>query len=143
MKKAILITLLFLGATIYAQDCSCTDNFNWVKKTFEENDAGFKFALDRKGEAAYQKHNEAFAEKVKAITSTDDCLYALYDWLKFFRSGHIDIDMVRDNTQQAPVQPVAEAKPNWEKYKGTDKQLKKYLAGIKQDGYEGIWKSEP
>lgn len=143
MKNTILLIAILFCISANAQDCSCTDHFNWVKKTFEENDAGFKFAVDRKGEATYQKHNEAFAEKVKTITDKDTCLYALYDWLKFFRNGHIDIDMVRDNTQQAPAQPVAEAKPNWEKYKGTEKQVKKYLAGVKQDGFEGVWKSEP
>lgn len=143
MKNTILLIAILFGISANAQDCSCTDHFNWVKKTFEENDAGFRFAVDRKGEAAYQKHNETFAEKVKTITDKDTCLYALYDWLKFFRNGHIDIDMVRDNNQQVLAQPVVEAKPNWEKYKGTDKQLKKYMAGIKQDSYEGIWKSDP
>lgn len=143
MKNAILLIAILFGISVQAQDCSCTDHFNWVKKTFEENDAGFKFAVDRKGAGAYQKHNEAFAEKVKSITNRDTCLYALYDWLKFFRKGHIDIDVVRDNTQQAPAQPANESKPNWEKYKGNEKQVKKYLAGIKQDSFEGIWKSEP
>jgi len=143
MKNAFLLIAVLFGISVQAQDCSCPNHFNWVKKTFEENDAGFKFAVDRKGEGAYQKHNETFAEKVKSITDKDTCLYALYDWLKFFRKGHIDIDVVRDNTEKAPAQPANGAKPDWEKYKGTDKQLKKYLAGIKQDGYEGIWKSEP
>lgn len=144
MKSSIFLLLILFPFVSRAQGCSCTDNFNWVKKTFEENDAGFRFAIDRKGEAEYQKHNAIFAEKVKTISDKDACLTTLYEWLKFFRKGHIDIDEVRDNgSQQTPVQAAAAARPDWEKYKASEKQLAKYFAGLKQDGPEGIWRTEP
>ncbi len=143
MKNIILFIAVLYGSGTFAQDCSCTDHFNWVRKTFEENDAGFRFAVDRKGEAEYRNHNEVFADKVKSITDKDTCLTTLYEWLKFFRKGHIDIDVVRDNTQQANVQPVTDSKLNWERYKVTGNQIKKYFDGIKQDSFEGIWRSEP
>ena len=53
MKKFVLIAF-FLTFNAFAQDCSCEENFLWVKKTFEENDAGFQVALDRKGKAEYE-----------------------------------------------------------------------------------------
>ena len=68
MKENLVALVLFLiPFCINAQDCTCEDNFNWVRSTFEENDAGFQYALEQKGQPAYDKHNEVYLERVKAI----------------------------------------------------------------------------
>ena len=44
--KIIFLTLVFLTLVFkmaHAQDCDCESNFGWVKKTFEENDAGSQY----------------------------------------------------------------------------------------------------
>ncbi|GAB3822332.1 hypothetical protein GCM10028895_26540 [Pontibacter rugosus] len=78
------ILLLLLSANFaYAQTCDCESNFEWVKKTFEENDAGFRYALEQKGTQAYEDHNKRTLAKVKAAKSLSDCTPVLYEWLKF------------------------------------------------------------
>jgi Peptidase family S41 len=141
MKK--IFVLLFLWVLpVSAQDCNCKDNFEWAKKTFEENDAGFQYIIDKKGAAEYQKHNEVFAEKVKTITTTEDCADAIYDWMKFFRDGHISVNVVEPEGQNTP-QAAPVTRNDWEKYNITDKQFNKYLAKANPVSVEGIWKTPP
>lgn len=55
MKKLffVFVLALFSISIATAQDCNCRKNLEWVKKTFEENDAGFEYALKNKSRAAY------------------------------------------------------------------------------------------
>ena len=59
-KKIFLFTLFSVSINIAAQKCNCKEEFNWLKKTFETNDAGFQHVIDKKGENAYQNHNKLF-----------------------------------------------------------------------------------
>ena len=88
-KQLILLTLIVLtSSTTFAQQCNCSLAFKWAKNAFEENDAGFQYILDQKGNEAYQIHNNAFQKKVKKITNPDSCAFAIRQWAKFFRVGH-------------------------------------------------------
>ena len=56
MHHYLLYILVFLStsarAQIQTQDetpCTCPTSFAWTKTTFEENDAGFSYAIERKG----------------------------------------------------------------------------------------------
>jgi len=86
-----LIILALMPLIVFSQECDCTSNFKWVKKTFEENDAGFAYTLKKKTDLAYQIHNQKFEEKISAIKDPIPCYRALHQWLQFFRSGHIGI----------------------------------------------------
>lgn len=61
------LILLFIGISTftYAQNCNCETNFDWVKKTFEENDAGFQYIIDKKGTDSYKIHNDNFLKKIQ------------------------------------------------------------------------------
>jgi hypothetical protein len=53
MKKEILFLLIVIIPSFgYSQDCNCLDNYKWVKKTFEENDAGFQYAIEQRTKRA-------------------------------------------------------------------------------------------
>ena len=103
MKKiqlVILSSFIFLSANAsFAQQCNCSAAFNWAKKEFEENDAGYQYIIDQKGREAYQLHNGIFQKRVKKITNADSCVLAIKDWSRFFRVGHF-----RFVVNQAPAQ---------------------------------------
>lgn len=140
MKKILLILLSSRALGAIAQDCNCKDNFEWAKKTFVENDAGFQYTIDRKGTAEYKKHNELFVTRVEGITNTEDCAMAIYEWMKFFRGGHISVNVVQGG-QAGTAQSAT--RDDWEKYNITEKQFNKYLAKADPASFEGIWKTEP
>ena len=142
MKKVVFTVFCLAFVNLFGQECDCEENFKWMKKTFEENDAGFQFSLDQKGNVAYENHNQIFLEKVKSITDIHECANTLYDWLLFFRKGHISVNIHQDNSASpAATSPVNTT--NWDKYTITDKEFDKYLSKVKQPSFEGIWKVEP
>jgi len=102
MKKIrvlIIVSLIFFsGNTSFAQQCNCSLAFKWAKRSFEENDAGFQYIIDQKGNEAYQVHNKAFQKKIEKITNADSCVLAIRDWAKFFRVGHFGFIVNRDQS---------------------------------------------
>lgn len=145
LKAVLISSLLTLTTTsVYAQNCDCTKNFEWVKKTFEGNDAGFEYALKQKGNQAYEAHNKMISEKVKSIKTLSECTPVLYEWLTFFRSGHVAI---RPLKQESPKQNTPEKSnnefANWETLPVETQDFKKYLDKKKTSDYEGIWYTEP
>lgn len=141
MKKILLFLALF-PLTVFSQDCSCEDNFAWLKKTIEENDAGFQYILDMKGQGAYEKHNEDYSKKVKAVSQQSQCVDVLKQWLLFFRSGHLSLSAPKSNDEK-DKQQIINAYKDWEQYTISDSDFKKYLSKVKQSGLEGIWKNNP
>ena len=89
IKGLLFILTIFLSGLTFGQNCSCADNFVWLKETFEKNDAGFKYVIDKKGEADYKKHTDIYNEKVQIITDKELCAEALLEWLRYFRRGHL------------------------------------------------------
>jgi hypothetical protein len=140
MNKYLIITF-FLSLTSFAQDCNCEKNFQWVKNTFEVNDAGFQFVIDKKGQEAYENHNRIFAAKVKDIKDTNECAQVLNEWTKFFRKAHLFVGSLKNNTPSETRKEIDTK--NWETFPMTTKELTKYLAKNDEKTFEGIWKMEP
>lgn len=130
MRFVFLITLtVMLVYSANGQICTCETNFEWVKKTFEENDAGFQYLIDKKGQAAYNIHNQLMFEKIKKAENLTECTELLFEWLKFFRSGHIGI--YRLTTTNNTIDP--------ELYKIDFLQFEKYISEKNEADFEGIW----
>lgn len=143
-RKLILIVLFFTTSISLAQNCDCESNFEWVKKTFEENDAGFEYALKQKGNQAYADHNKRFTEKVKSVKNLQECESVLYEWLTFFRSGHIGINLI-EQQESSSTEPQNKDSNflDWEVYSIDIEDFKKYLDNKKTTDFEGVWESKP
>ena len=104
MRFIFLLTMaVLLAYPAKGQTCTCESNFEWVKKTIEENDAGFRHIIDRKGQAAYELHNQLVLEKIKAAKTLTECSKILNGWLNFFRSGHIGIRLLANDSKASGV----------------------------------------
>lgn len=138
MQKLILTLLLFLPLSLLSQNCDCESNLNWVRKTFEENDAGFEYALAKKGTERYKKHNATFTEKANKISSITECEKLVQEWLSFFRKGHKGFSIINNvngpNIQTREHETISSINPE---------KFKKYLLSKKEMDYEGVWESEP
>lgn len=92
MKTQLTFLLIIFSVTIsVAQECDCTSNYNWLRETFEKNDAGFQTVINNKGKDAYNFHNKLIEKKIEPITDLHQCIKALRSWMYFFRKGHIDV----------------------------------------------------
>lgn len=147
MNKKILLLIVLAPFILFGQDCDCRSNFEWVKKTIEKNDAGFQFAIDKKGVIAYEQHNKNFAEKIAKINSTSECQEAIYQWLIFFRSGHISfrrINQEQTYTENNIVESeIIDKFRNWEKMDIDLEKFESYLLSKAEHDYEGVWVSKP
>jgi hypothetical protein len=81
-------------------------------------------------------------EKIKAAKNLPECTELLYEWLTFFRSGHIAIQL-NEQTQQPDAVKSEEQFSDWETYTIETEDFKKYLDQKKTSDYEGIWVTEP
>lgn len=138
MKNYLL--LLLLPLQLLAQDCDCTRNFQWVKSTFEQNDAGFQYALQSKGAQAYEDHNKRIEARIQKAKTLEECTPILYEWLQFFRSGHISIRNLKATNSTAPA---AQEFADWESHPLTEKDFKVYLQKKRDADFEGIWFTDP
>lgn len=138
--KTLILILVTSSGLSFAQNCNCESNYQWVKKTFEENDAGFQYAIDRKGTSAYQNHNNEFLNKIRNVKSDTECNQTIYDWLKFFRSGHFSISKIDNNKEQKTL-PKGEIKS--ELVKVDLEKFKKEIQYKKESDLEGIWETDP
>ncbi|AZA83605.1 peptidase S41 [Chryseobacterium lactis] len=142
IKIKTLILIFTTSSTFgFSQNCTCETNYEWVKKTFEENDAGFQYTIDKKGIPAYQAHNNTILNKIKNVKSDTECSQTIYEWLKFFRSGHISISKIEKNNQE--VQPASNVEPKTEIVKIDIEKFKKEIQSKKDSDIEGIWETEP
>jgi Peptidase family S41 len=91
MKKAgfSLIILMLLCSSALSQQSAYVNNFDWMVKTFEDNDAGFEYYLKQKGSEDYSRHVTTYREKILQVKSEQDFLTIMNEWLFYFRKGHI------------------------------------------------------
>src|SRR5690606_4147715 len=136
------IILLFKTTFSFSQNCDCEANFEWVKKTFEENDAGFQYVIKNKGNQAYIDHNKRILYKVQNTKTLTECTQILYKWLTFFRLGHIDIRLNEETLQNNDTK-LEEKFFDWETYSIKTENFKKYLDKNEISDYEGIWETKP
>ena len=140
MRFLFLITVaVVLANPVKGQTCNCESNFEWTKKTFEENDAGFQYIIDKKGQAAYNIHNQMMLEKVKSAKTSTECNGLLNEWLKFFRLGHIGIEQL---INEAPVSQNISQTTNVtvnETGKIDIPKFEEYIATKEEADYEGVW----
>ena len=130
---------LFLSLMSYGQECNCVENFEWVKKTFEENDAGFEYSVKIKGQQAYEEHNEIVLAKVKSVDNLNECRAILFEWLQFFRSGHIAIRLKDQPQRMKSESDNSKQFPDWETFSINTEEFKKYLDSKENHDHEGIW----
>jgi hypothetical protein len=122
----------------------CLKNFEWMIHTFSENDAGFQHVLNAKGDEAYRAHTETIRAKAATANEKTVCREILYEWLRFFRNGHIHIS-INDRPAQKKDPGLTEDRiremySHTEKVGLTEHELKQHLEGkVHRDPLEGIW----
>jgi len=141
--------IIFVSSITYAQNCDCSSNLKWLIETFEKNDAGFQYVIDKKGEKAYLYHNKVFKEKASKINHRTECLQLLNDWTEFFRSNHLQVILnenfpTSNNQKELSEEEIIKLYENSPKFDIKKKKFDKYIEKLNNpNSFEGIWLSEP
>jgi hypothetical protein len=142
--KQILLILAFSPLGLYGQECDCASTFNWTKNTFEENDAGFQYIMDTKGQQSYALHNQTFIDKANNSKDINECGQIINEWLRFFRTGHIGLEYIGQSTDDASGNSPGEHTrdfSNWETFSIDEDEFRKHLDQKSVHDYEGIWET--
>jgi hypothetical protein len=133
-----LLLVLFSNFS-FAQSCNCVENFNWMVKTFEENDAGFQYVLAKKGEDYYEDYKNRLTVKLSDTLTAKECLSLMNDYTKFFRGGHIQVGWNRSFTEFAE-QMVKKATSKLLGKNYSEKEILKIISKKNSSHFlEGIW----
>lgn len=150
MKKILLLILITTITSIsYSQKCDCSSNLKWLIETFEKNDAGFQYVIDKKGNNAYLAHNKLFEEKANKIQDKKECLKLLNDWTEFFRKNHLQVVLNENsnasiNQKELTEKEIKNLYKNSPKFNISKKKFEKYINNLEnKNGFEGVWVSEP
>ncbi len=139
MKKLTFLLLFnLLVYSVSAQKSDYEKSFNWVVKTFEENDAGFSYIIERKGADYYNFHTNKCRKQLSNIHTDEEFISLVKDWLHFFRKGHIGF-YLNDNTLSE--NEIRTLYANEDKIDFTEDEFRKYLQKNKNkiNPIEGIW----
>ncbi|MDD4309865.1 MAG: S41 family peptidase [Candidatus Cloacimonetes bacterium] len=117
--------------------------FDWLKQSIEINDAGFFYAIETKGEAAYKKHCKFYRAKAEFAVSINEAILIYQEWLKFFRNNHIGVQLNLPEAQRPgnSIPPIEVS--DWATFNYSEAQLRDELAKQDVAGFEGIWSSDP
>ncbi|MGB0839927.1 MAG: S41 family peptidase [Chitinophagales bacterium] len=121
MKYLAVALFAFFSLSVSGQECDCEATFDWVKKTFEENDAGFQYIVDKKGIQTYALHNQIHEEKTKKTDDPVACETIVRNWLSFFRKAHVEFHYKEKAQSKANNQNEVEQNPEAEKIKNDPK----------------------
>jgi hypothetical protein len=144
MNKTFLIVAVIILITYRAsaQECNCLESFNWMIYTFENNDAGFRYVIDKKGVEDYKQFTASLKEKAIGISKLNGCQELMSDWLKYFRSGHIGV-FVKDTIDDTKQPSDAAIRLQYKNEKTIDMTEKSLIAALEKkqnkNPIEGIW----
>src|SRR5690554_4422848 len=100
LKNILSLIFILKTSIIFSQSCNCKSTFDWVKETFENNDAGFQYIIDKKGQETYKIYNQIYVSKVNKIINPKECEATIREWLAFFRKSHIEFHYLgTDNSE--------------------------------------------
>lgn len=147
MKRTLILslalTLLFSCNTktekeqtqIDIQDCNCLENYHWIKETFEKNDAGFEWIIQKKGKEIYQKFCDSIENEIKKTNDIYRCKEILNDWGKFFRKGHFFVAVNLPASKVANSNAVEKVNYTIQTVEAQSKHA--------DDKMIGVWESSP
>ncbi|MFZ8198991.1 S41 family peptidase [Alteromonas portus] len=129
--KRFAILPLFASFCSFGSTFQCESEFEWLKSTFENNDAGFQYSVEKKGQDLYSAHNNAILARVQSAKNEAQCHTVLIDWLKFFRKGHVGLGLNTNGTVEATRES--------EVHDFDLSSFKQYLKSKRDETLEGIW----
>jgi hypothetical protein len=108
MIKAIfsLSVLLAVGQALSAQDCQCSDEFQFLIRYMEKNYAGYRDKAMGEKRFSYDSVTADLVTRAATVRKPAFCVALMKEWLGFFRDGHNYITPASDIGAAAPVEVI-------------------------------------
>lgn len=139
MKYIYFLLFLLFTDPSQAQNCNCSNNFNFMVKRIKKNYAGYNDMVLKNNQKQFDRFTDSL-QQVAKITNRDKCISLCKEWLDFFKDRHMSIVF---NANQ-PKDSILNFFAKEERTKWSKDNLKSYLNANKYslDSIEGIWNHE-
>lgn len=106
-----------MSFNIYAQDCDCRSQFNFVKEYYEQNNPAFqKINSNEEEKSEYNKNVFIFENEAGKIKNIDSCIFILDRYVSLLKDHHSEISYNLSRTDlSSPA--LIEAYKNSKNYK--------------------------
>lgn len=91
MRSSLFALLLLSTHISLCQNCTCKDKLKFVKDQVTANYAGFNDKVTNANRKTYEAFTEQHMQKAENAAKPAACLMLMYDWLAFFKDGHIQL----------------------------------------------------
>ncbi|HVI47251.1 MAG TPA: S41 family peptidase [Chitinophaga sp.] len=120
--------------------CNCSDNFEALYKSIEENYVGFNEKVTALNRKSYQHIKDSIAVAVRSNRDYD-CYLALKKYVAFFNDPHLIIGIMppKDTVLRNHLKSIFQT---FEKISFNEDSLRKYLSSHQIDEIEGIWRQD-
>lgn len=89
MKSLLIVGMLLIIISGKAQTCHCEKEFLNIKKTIEQNFAGFSDRIKTIGKETYDKQVDELLKLTRNKFASDNCLLIINKYLGIFKSHHL------------------------------------------------------
>src|ERR1700744_5276745 len=84
----LLSVLLGCAPALSAQDCHCSDEFQFLIRYMEKNYAGYRDKATGEKRFAYDSVTADVVTRAAMVRKPGFCVALMKEWLAFFRDGH-------------------------------------------------------
>lgn len=131
-----MLMLVFVAATPRAQDCNCSEQFNFLTHKIAANYAGYRDKVNPATQAAFEAHTARYHALVAPVTSDTTCARLLHEWTLFFKDRHVQLSY---NPPPADTAAIRRRFADWEKITLDETTVRARLDRPDRDSVEGIW----
>ncbi len=145
MKNFLVILFIIVHlSSAFSQQCDCHKEYLWMKKTFEENDAGYPWLIKEKGYESYKYFCDSIEILSVNANNVLDCETLLSSWESFYREGHIGVAFLdQANTSDDSKLSEIEIIDKYSNAEKVDYNPDSYKQFNVHDSLQGIWTSNP
>lgn len=104
MKNLLLIFLLTNSLKLFAQDCNCRVNFDYMTSKVSRNYSGYRDKINAGNKEKFTLFTKELREKASAIKTTDACFIVLKTWTNYFQDQHLKVQLNGDYKKANPAQ---------------------------------------
>lgn len=134
MKTCLLMLLLVLCCNLASQNCSCLDDYYFVKNHIEKNHGGFNKKIKSPDEPAYKKFTDSLETAIRNDKDGKHCLSYLKKYILFLGDHHSNISTGTGNPVNENDTSAVKAFLNSPAYRHTE------LIVLNEDSLLKTWK---
>lgn len=93
MKNLLTLFLITSSLNLFAQNCNCLHNFDYMTSKVSKNYSGYRAKINVENQAKFDLFTKELREKAAGVKATDSCFILLKTWTNYFRDQHLKVQL--------------------------------------------------